>query len=209
MQELDVSLSQLIIYSLPLVGALVGWSTNYVAVKMLFHPRNPKRFLFLTFHGVFPKRQAALAEKLGEVVARDLLSDKDIAESVAKSIPTRELVQNAENRIEYLLTERLPAAIPGLAFFLTPSLIASVKSMIDQELSDLIQSSHGFVGEQIAKGIDVRSIVTGKVAAFSSDELEKLLFSLMKKEFRFIEVIGAVLGFFIGLIQLALTVLSQ
>ena len=63
-----------ILYLLPLVAALIGWFTNYIAVKMLFHPKNPKGFLFVKIQGVFPKRQKALAQKLGDLVAEELFS---------------------------------------------------------------------------------------------------------------------------------------
>ncbi|MFT5861156.1 MAG: uncharacterized membrane protein YheB (UPF0754 family), partial [Flavobacteriaceae bacterium] len=34
------------IYTLPFIAALVGWFTNYLAVKMLFHPKEPINFYF-------------------------------------------------------------------------------------------------------------------------------------------------------------------
>lgn len=46
-----------------------------------------------------------------------------------------------------------------------------------------------------------------KVKNFSSDKLEEILYSIMKKEFVFIEIIGAVLGFLIGVIQILITYL--
>ena len=50
-------------------------------------------------------------------------------------------------------------------------------------------------------------MVTEKVAHFSSDKLEEILVSIMKKEFRFVEIIGAVLGFVIGMLQVLITIL--
>ena len=50
-------------------------------------------------------------------------------------------------------------------------------------------------------------MVTDKVSNFSSDKLEEILQSVMKKEFKFIEIIGGVLGFVIGLIQMGLSFL--
>ena len=52
--------------------------------------------------------------------------------------------------------------------------------------------------------MDVETVVREKVEAFSSDKLEEMLLSIMKREFRFIEVVGAVLGFVIGLVQLGI-----
>ena len=61
--------------------------------------------------------------------------------------------------------------------------------------------------ESLSKKIDIEKMVTEKVSNFSSDKLEEILQSVMSKEFRFIEVIGGVLGFVIGLIQMGLSFL--
>ena len=55
--------------------------------------------------------------------------------------------------------------------------------------------------------VDIEKMVTDKVSNFSSDKLEDLLQSVMSKEFRFIEIIGGVLGFVIGLIQMGFSCL--
>jgi len=44
-----------------------------VAIKMLFHPREPRKFLGITFQGIFPKRQQQFAEKLGFANFRELI----------------------------------------------------------------------------------------------------------------------------------------
>ena len=57
--------------------------------------------------------------------------------------------------------------------------------------------------------LDIESIVTAKVAAFSSDKLEDILYQIMSKEFRFVEIIGAVIGFLIGAVQVLITWLTR
>ena len=71
-----------LIYLLPVIAAVIGWTTNYLAIKMLFHPREPKGFLGFTFHGVFPKKKAQIAEKLGELVANELFSMQDVTKKL-------------------------------------------------------------------------------------------------------------------------------
>ena len=51
----------------------------------------------------------------------------------------------------------------------------------------------------LEKNMDVEAVVREKVAAFSSDKLEEMLLGIMKREFRFIEGVGSVLGVVIGL----------
>ena len=71
-----------LLFLLPLIAALIGWATNYLAIKMLFHPREPKKILGLSIQGVFPKRQNQIAEKLGTLVANELFSMKDIGQRI-------------------------------------------------------------------------------------------------------------------------------
>ena len=39
---------------LPVIAAAIGWGTNYLAVRMLFHPREERCILGLRVQGVFP-----------------------------------------------------------------------------------------------------------------------------------------------------------
>ena len=71
-----------IVFSLPFIAAGIGWFTNYLAIKMLFHPREPINLGFYTLQGIFPKRQKVLAEKLGKVVSQDLVHNNPIILSV-------------------------------------------------------------------------------------------------------------------------------
>ena len=50
-----------------LLSAFTGWITTWVAIKMLFHPRNPIKILGFTVQGIFPKNQRLIAQKLAAV----------------------------------------------------------------------------------------------------------------------------------------------
>ena len=53
-----------------------------------------------------------------------------------------------------------------------------------------------------------KKIVREKVSGYSSDKLEQILNQIMSKEFIFVEIIGAVLGFIVGLLQILITTIS-
>ena len=55
----------------PLIGAVIGYITNYIAIKMLFRPLTPKMIFGrrLPFTpGIIPRRKAQLADALGKAV---------------------------------------------------------------------------------------------------------------------------------------------
>lgn len=65
----------------PLVGAFIGYFTNYIAVKMLFRPLNPVKIGKVTLPftpGIMPKRKPALAKALGKAVGTTLLTKEDL-----------------------------------------------------------------------------------------------------------------------------------
>ena len=51
------------IYLIPFISAFIGWFTNWIAIKMLFHPKEEKNILGIKIQGIFPKRQQQFAEK--------------------------------------------------------------------------------------------------------------------------------------------------
>ncbi|MDA7823805.1 DUF445 family protein [Opitutales bacterium] len=193
-----------LLFLLPLIAALIGWATNYLAIKMLFHPREPKKILGLSFQGVFPKRQNQIAEKLGTLVANELFSMKDIGQRIEELSTQPEAMEEVGKRIEKTIRGKLISAFPMLSMFLSDDMIEKVTNLFKGELEDFMKASAGGLAVKMEESIDVEALVREKVSTFSSDKVEELLIGFMEQEFRFIEKIGAVLGFFIGCVQVAL-----
>jgi uncharacterized membrane protein YheB (UPF0754 family) len=125
---------------IPILGFVIGYFTNYIAIKMLFHPR--KKMFGL--QGIIPKRRKILAKK--------------ISETTIKVMP--------EN---FKSVEKIP--------ILGEKLISYFKTSIET-----------------------------KVNSLSDEELENLVYDLMKKEFRLVELLGGVIGFVIGCLQVLLVI---
>jgi len=197
--------SDFVLYLLPPIAALIGWLTNYLAVKMLFHPKAPVNILGLTVQGVFPKRQSQLASKLGDLVSQELFSLEEVTDRIKEASTSQETMDLIGKRIERTIREKLVKSFPMLSMFLSDDMVEKVTKLFKDEIRDFIRESADGVAKKVEEDLDVKEMVRQKVEAFSSDKLEDLLTSLMKKEFRFIEVIGAVIGFLIGCIQVGLT----
>lgn len=194
-----------LLFLLPLIAALIGWMTNYIAVKMLFHPKEPKKIVGITFHGVFPKRQNVLAEKLGQLVADELFSVSDVSAKIKEFAISDEAMNEVGKRIEMTIRNKLVQAFPMLAMFLTDEMVEKVTGLFKNELKDFLSATSQGMGEKLEENLNVEAMVKERVNAFSSEKLEKLLNQLMKKEFKFIELVGAILGFLIGCLQLVIS----
>ncbi len=194
---------------IPVISAFIGWITNLIAIKMLFHPRLPVKILGITIQGIFPKRQEQFAVKLGKLVSEELLSFKDIEQKITDPGNIKAMIPLIENHIDRFLREKLSETMPMLSMFIGDKTIDKIKEVFLNELENLFPIiMKGYLGK-LQTELDLEVIVTEKVKAFSSEKLEQILYQVMSKEFTFIEIIGAILGFIIGLLQVVITVVAQ
>lgn len=193
---------------IPLISAFIGWVTNWVAIKMLFHPRQPKRILGITFHGIFPKRQQQFAEKLGKLVSAEFLSFDDIEQKISNPENLKKVMPMIETHVDEFLRNRLKDEMPVISMFIGDKTITNLKTMFMKEIESLFPQVMKQYAANLKNELDLEKIVTEKVSNFSSDKLEEVLYQIMSKEFRFVEIIGAVIGFIIGLLQILITQLT-
>ena len=186
------------------LAAAIGWGTNHLAVRMLFHPREERRILGLRVQGVFPKRQQALAEKLGQLVARELFSMEDVRQHLKGDEFVAHVTATIEGKVDEFLQNNLLQMIPMASMFLGSDMVDKIKHSLVESLAKAVPELGDLFVSHLEKNMDVEAVVRDKVAAFSSDKLEEMLLGIMKREFRFIEGVGAVLGFVIGLAQLGI-----
>ena len=190
---------------LPIISAFIGWFTNWVAIKMLFHPKEPRRILGMRIQGIFPKGQQQFAQKMGVLVAKELLHFDEIADKLSDPKQIAELRPHIEGHISNFLEHKLKEKLPVIAMFVGAGTIDKIKEGLLEEIDEMLPELMKQYAEKLKTKIDIEAMVTEKVANFSSDKLEEILVSIMKKEFRFVEIIGAVLGFVIGLLQILIT----
>ncbi len=189
----------------PLIAAFTGWFTTWIAFYMLFHPRKPIHIFGLTIQGIFPKRQKTFATKLGSVVANELLHFNDIVAQIKDPAQLANVMPDIERHIDTFLNEKLKEKLPVIAMFVGQGTLEKIKEGLMEEINVMLPDVIGKYADNLANKIDVQKMVTEKVAGFSSDKLEEILAAVMKREFRFVEAIGGVFGFLIGLIQMGLT----
>ncbi|MFN8259808.1 MAG: DUF445 family protein [Chitinophagales bacterium] len=201
---LSISLLSWKTWTVPLIGAFIGWITNWLAIKMLFHPRKPVKFLFITFHGIFPKNKPRIAEKLGTVVQRDLINFGDIKGRLQDPDALNNFKEQIALRVDNAIRERIEKS-PLLDAIVPDQLIQSIHKTIVDEIEKNLPSVIGSSIDKIEEKLDIQQLVRNKVANFSDEKLEQLLLDITSKEFTFIELIGGVLGFFIGIIQLIIS----
>lgn len=65
----------------PLIGAAIGYITNWIAVKMMFRPLSPVKIGKFTLPftpGIIPKNKSRIAEAIGQTISQNLLTEETI-----------------------------------------------------------------------------------------------------------------------------------
>ena len=190
-------------YVLPvLLSTFTGWVTTWIAIKMLFHPRKPIHILGLKIQGVFPKNQQLIAQKLGQVVGKELLSFDEIEKKVTNPENLKQLKPEIEKHIDSFLRNRLKDIFPMLSMLIGEKTINQLKEAFLLELESLFPVLMKSYMNKLQHDLDLEKIVTEKVAGFSTRKLEDILDQITKKEFKFLELIGGIFGFLIGIVQM-------
>lgn len=86
----------------PIVGAAIGYSTNWVAIKMLFRPYSEKRIMGIKVPftpGLIPKERQRIANNIGEVIEEYLLTDKVIINELMDDNNKSNIVEFVNNYI--------------------------------------------------------------------------------------------------------------
>ncbi len=188
---------------LVIIGGLIGWITNKVAIKMLFRPINPHKFLGMTFQGVFPKRKDQMAISLADTIEKELLSK----EVIMNQLLGKEKLETLKLKLKAIIIEKLVEVIPPvLAMFVGGDIRGFITKYIDKNGDEIFEQ---MIDELKRSGIDnlnIREIVKKRIDELDFVEFERIIFGLMNKELHFVEIIGLFLGAIIGIVQYLITI---
>ncbi|MDR3173350.1 MAG: DUF445 family protein [Treponema sp.] len=112
----------------PLVGAAIGFVTNVLAIRMLFRPLRPYYLFGLRIPftpGILPRERARLAESIGAMVERELLTPEILRERLAGE-ELREKFSRSLSRY----TGALPGLFEGTAEKLYPRALEALTGFL-------------------------------------------------------------------------------
>lgn len=173
----------------PIIGAVIGYFTNYIAVKMLFYPRKEIKIFGHTLPftpGAIPKGKPRLAKAVGNIVANTLLTGEDIKKKILSSemetIVTEKImgVLSADLRSNMLKLfsseEKYDVFKAGITDKLTDQIVDAVENM---EIGRIIAEEGTKVIKEKAKGTMLAMFLSdGLIASFAQpigEEIEKFV----------------------------------
>ena len=187
------------------VGALIGWFTNYLAIKLLFRPYKEMNFIFFKIQGLIPKRKNEIIENIADVVEQELISMTDIVNKFKNSEIDEEILNNLLDKI---VGEKLKNSIlernPLLKMFVNDSLMDKIKEYVKKSILDNKEEIVEEIVKIVEDKINFKEIMLEKMENFSLKEIEDIILRVSKEELKHIEIIGGILGAVIAIFQFLL-----
>ena len=186
---------------LPLFGILVGYFTNFLALKLIFRPLNPIKIGKLVIQGMFIRRQVEVAHEYSKIVASKIITIENIFEYIIRGPGQKKLERIVQKQIEFTINETagllksLVEISTGSKLFLHIRNIACFRFM--QELPMNIRHVFGYA----ENALDLEHILRDKMIGLTSVEFEQFLRPVFQEDETTLIIIGAILGGFAGLLQ--------
>ncbi len=185
---------------LAVIGALIGWLTNVIAIKLLFRPMNPIGITGTPFviQGLIPKRKAEIAKSIGEVISEELISMEAIVDQVIVDMDKKQIVDMIKEKILLVANEKMPAIIPSMFKGL---ILQNIDTMITDNGEAIVVELGEKLSHMAITSIDISKMVEDKINAYDFIKIEEMTLKIASTELKSIEILGGVLGFLIGLLQ--------
>ena len=178
----------------PVAGAVIGYGTNLLAIRMLFHPYRELRFLGRTVPftpGLIPRERGNIAETIAESIEREFLSGEEMVGLLKDSSIKRQVVRT----IGDLVDEKLKP------FPLPEALRYQIKLVLSREVVKQIDAFIEERGRHVAESLDFKGAIVSKINRMDLAELEALVYRVAGRQLRHITAFGGLLGFLIGCAQ--------
>ncbi|MGM0564811.1 MAG: hypothetical protein ACQES2_10810 [Pseudomonadota bacterium] len=188
--------------SIPVVAAIVGWFTNWMAVKLMFYPLE---FIglppFLGWQGIVPMKARKMAGISVETSLSTLGSVREIARELDLRTMSHYAVEVVDPLIESYTEEAMLAESPTLWNNLPTRVKKQIFARIRRELPEIVDEMMRDMEEQIESLLDLKRMIQNHLVE-NKQLLVRIFLEVGAKEFRFIINSGFFFGFFFGVVQM-------
>lgn len=184
---------------LPFAGFCVGYLTNWVALKLIFQPRHPKKIGPITVHGLFHKRQKEVAAEFSKLTAGKVLNADNITKTITTGETAEKIFGIVERRINELIDEY--EQHPMAAMVVPEADRPELRAELVQRIRDELPKPGGLLHTFAAKSVNIKDELNDRMQKLPPEEFEGVLRPAFQQDEWKLILAGAVLGLAAGFAQ--------
>lgn len=167
---------------LTIVGGLIGWITNILAIKLLFRPIKPVKIPILNIEilGLIPKRKNEIAANIGEVISNELLSMDDILDQALNNSNGENFNSYITDKIKNIINEKLNIIPMPFRMMAAPY----IDEILNKEVPNAVDEISVDLLDKAKENVNIQEIVEEKINQLDLEKLEDIIIKVAKKEER-------------------------
>lgn len=190
---------------MPIFGGLTGWFTDWLALKMIFNPKKPTRYLgVFEWQGLFLKRRKEVAADYGELIAREIITPKNVMEAVLRGPLSDRLFALVAAQVRTVIDKQSGPARPLVMLAVGSGRYQAIKNSIADKVIARLPETMTHIESYAEDAMDIRNTLVTKMQEMSEDEFEELIRPAFEQDEWILITVGAVLGFGVGELQVIL-----
>ena len=191
-----------LILAIPVITALVGWGTNWAAVKMIFYPVRFVGIGKLGWQGIIYKSAPVLAAGVGDMMGNNLVTAKEMSERLDGEQIADFVDQQLEAEGEPIVAACAETVAPGSWQNMAPAARQTLMAQFRRELRAAVKDTADRVNQTVEQVLDVKELVVHALSGENAGVLANLMKTMAAQELKFIEYYGGIFGLVIGIIEM-------
>ncbi|HEA51746.1 hypothetical protein LCGC14_1005400 [marine sediment metagenome] len=188
--------------SIPVIAALIGWITNWLAIKMTFYPLEfVGKPPLLGWQGIIPSKARKMASISVDTTISKIGTVREIFQQIDPRVLATHVIYTVDPRIEEYVDELMLREHPTFWENLPASARNLVYDRVRKSTPKLVDNLINDISDNVEDLLDIKGMVIEHLTA-DKRLLNRIFLECGKVEFRFIVNSGFYFGFLFGLVQM-------
>jgi uncharacterized membrane protein YheB (UPF0754 family) len=209
---LGIGLVQMVAWALfknpwimPAFGFTVGLISDYIALNMLFRPVEQKKILGLfPFQGLLHAQREKITSDYAKILADDLFAPEILFDGVIKGPGADKLFALVAKEVDEAIDAQTGIAKPLIALTVGTQGYRALKDRVVELVLERLPSTLREAQQYATTVIDLEQTIVEKMNQLTNEQYESILRPVFKDDEPLMIAVGAVLGGFVGELQVQL-----
>lgn len=189
---------------MPIFGFVTGFVTDWLALKMIFYPREPRGFGLFRWQGMFQKRREQVGMDYGALIAEEVLTVRNVMEAVLTGPKSDRLFAMIQREIQRTIDQQASIAKPLVALTVGGKQYQEMKKAAAAKAIDYLPETVKHVEGYATGALDVRNTIVSKMRQLTPLEFEGILRPAFQQDEWKLIAVGAIIGGLVGELQVLL-----
>jgi uncharacterized membrane protein YheB (UPF0754 family) len=186
---------------MPAFGLVVGWFTDWLALKLIFNPKRPIRVFGFEIQGLFLKRRREVAADYGALIADEIITPRKVIEAILLGPLSDRVFAMIRREVQNALDRSAGLARPLVVVTIGSTRYRQMKATIATKIIERLPETMAYVEDYARETMDIRNVLRDKMQRLDERQFEALIRPAFEQDEWILITVGAALGFVMGEVQ--------